>query len=377
MTGMGFTMGKGLFAMLFARALNSGADLAPLVANLRNPNTPAGAWAFLDKTEIWDGVGADMGLDWGQLPDGKTVTERIAESQLHFRNHWLATHRDPGDVDEHTGYYTPADVRAGNAPADAVAMATTGWWLNWSGDAEAILREGLLRAIEASRGIASGAQIPHAAAPATKVDFQWLCGGTRFECWVNWERNAGAGRPGTDAVQMTLLTPGIDPELAETVPPKYPDTDVTLFESWDQLAWPPGRPPEGAVYAMSEAVSSTVPLGPPWGAKGPVDTTAPRGLVVVGHRRNLVTAERLPTPLDGAIEGLGEWFEATGEFSWPTVPYGTALENVVTECDVAVVEPSLAEQGLYKPVVATDPVPGPGSDPDPGDNDDNRGGGQR
>ena len=60
---------------------------------------------------------------------------------------------------------------------DAPGTNTTGWWMNWKGDAEGIVRQTLITALELSMGLSPG-QVP--ADPPKRsfrsIDVSWVCG---------------------------------------------------------------------------------------------------------------------------------------------------------------------------------------------------------
>jgi hypothetical protein len=89
---------------------------------------------------------------------------------------------------------------------------TTGYWYNWYGDAEEIMRETFIRAIEVSLGIAHDAAAPtaspaSAASPATArfwpIEIFWRCPAPWFEGWVTWRAEQG----GQGHVTVHLHTP--------------------------------------------------------------------------------------------------------------------------------------------------------------------------
>ncbi len=91
----------------------------------------------------------------------------------------------------------------------------TGWWFQWEGDANAILRETLLRAVEVALGInhndpdtTTGPSGPvHS---PSSITFIWTCGAPFFQGWLNWRDNA---------VTVVFTTPGNGKQLYATPRP--------------------------------------------------------------------------------------------------------------------------------------------------------------
>jgi hypothetical protein len=67
-------------------------------------------------------------------------------------------------------------------------QGTTGYWVGYKGDVDGVLREGLIRAIEVSLGIAHD-DSPAEATRDWPVDVQWKCPNPYFEVWVTWRRH--------------------------------------------------------------------------------------------------------------------------------------------------------------------------------------------
>jgi hypothetical protein len=76
----------------------------------------------------------------------------------------------------------------GNPPVPG--RNTTGYWVGYRGDVEGVLREGLIRAIEVSLGIAHDGD-PESAERSWPVDIQWKCPNPYFEVWVTWRQHPG------------------------------------------------------------------------------------------------------------------------------------------------------------------------------------------
>jgi hypothetical protein len=126
---------------------------------------------------------------------------------------------------------------------------TTGFWSNWYGDAEAIVRATTTRAIEVSFGIAHGAAVPAGRDGRVTdasvrrnwpIEFWWVCGERWFHASLTWRHEHGAERDGY--VEVTWLTPGNGDPIFHDLdhPPLHPDPSFALeprdsntrFGSW-------------------------------------------------------------------------------------------------------------------------------------------------
>jgi hypothetical protein len=118
------------------------------------------------------------------------------------------------------------------APFDPLTNPTTGYWHNWYGNAEGIIRETYTRAIEVSLGIPHDPTMTDYASIYQNMTRSWSievfnrCPAPWFEGWVTWR-----GRPSDDGhVTVHLLTPShIDSNLlhspfrAGSTTPEYQD----------------------------------------------------------------------------------------------------------------------------------------------------------
>jgi hypothetical protein len=126
----------------------------------------------------------------------------------------------------------------------------TGFWNGFQGDPHAILRAGLIRAIEVSLGIDHGAYTPGANQPKRgrigkgivghrvrkwfgnwfggnrhwPIEISWVCQGPFFQCWVTWIEDPGGG----GHVSLTITTPAakglpVDAKITRPLPgsPEY------------------------------------------------------------------------------------------------------------------------------------------------------------
>jgi hypothetical protein len=102
----------------------------------------------------------------------------------------------------------------GNPPVPG--RNTTGYWVGYRGDVEGVLREGLIRAIEVSLGIAHG-EDPDDFSRSWPVDIQWKCPNPYFEVWVTWRRHLEE----RGQVNMLIATPP-DSVNRLTTEPRFP-----------------------------------------------------------------------------------------------------------------------------------------------------------
>jgi hypothetical protein len=139
------------------------------------------------------------GADTDALPTldsqtlGKGPLQELAQRLDHQNEHWFGKQRDP-------------EGRWLDQPAfDPQHPKPTGYWYQWYGDAEAIVREVFVRAIEVSLGIDHGADlqtvVPMRCWP---IEIFWRCPAPWMEGWVTWRRE----REGSGHVTIHLHTPG-------------------------------------------------------------------------------------------------------------------------------------------------------------------------
>jgi hypothetical protein len=81
----------------------------------------------------------------------------------------------------------------------------TGFWNGFQGDTEAILRAGLIRAIEVSLGINHGVD-PNLGTRQWPIEVTWVCQGPFFQCWVTWMKSSS----GDGHVSLTIATPAAE-----------------------------------------------------------------------------------------------------------------------------------------------------------------------
>jgi len=333
--GMPYHLEKGPWLSVLEDYLNGTPDGAiDALARLRRPELSLTDTGFL----------ATPALD--KDPEYETLAKR----QAHLRNDWFGA--DGGDTDGGTHSFSQAvldrlgdddrerfapsapDIHAGAvhlhtwtcevaeaAPAGLGAWPTTGFWAQYFGNVEAILRETLVRAIEVSLGLDHGEAVP-AGGPTRRLPIElfWKCPQRWFEGWVTWRWDQ---HHGTGQVTVILATPGSGKPLLEN-----PDLGM------------------GAVRAdSSRAIApDTVGTGP-----GPCNPAAnpdqgAHGMWVVTHHEHL----QLPAlhPDAGLPEG-----------QWLVPAFGPTYLGVGP---VVCVQPSEADGGVnpfgrpYQPTPATE-----------------------
>lgn len=126
---------------------------------------------------------------------------------------------------------------------DPANPSATGYWRNYHGDVEAIVRETLVRAVEVSLGLAAGGAV----AQRTRhwpVEAFWMCAHPWVEGWVTWRDHGG----GHGQVTVVLATPGdtvnhmatrpLDPPAPHGVTGPVPDpVEATSPGSGTQGMW--------------------------------------------------------------------------------------------------------------------------------------------
>ena len=139
---------------------------------------------------------------------GATQPGGASGAKQHVRNHWLG---------------------AGSPP-----FSQTGWWRNWKGEPEKVLRCGLIRALEVAMGLAHACPEHPSTYPSTDparrppdarnlpVDYFWVCGVSRFEVFVSWNPHQ---------VSVIVVTPGFPFSLVE-YPDEYVAGTSTALDAW-------------------------------------------------------------------------------------------------------------------------------------------------
>jgi hypothetical protein len=212
---------------------------------------------------------------------------------------------------------------APQAPFDPLAPRRTGYWVDYHGDTETIVRTALLRSLE----VAMGLEHDDPASRSSRewpIEVFWTCPRGWFECWVTW-REQDATRADGGQVTLIICTPA-DP--------------VNMV-----------RPAFGQ------------PLHPEPGVRhvGPTDSSAAQGMWLVAHEDHRthwvewidptapvlsqVTEALVVAALDkkyGADVLIG-FDDFQGSTPWP-VPYPSAMWEGVG--DVVVVSPPEVDGGV-------------------------------
>jgi hypothetical protein len=129
-------------------------------------------------------------LDHGPL---NTQARRID----HMNSHWFGKRKQRG-------------MWTKQAPFDPDAPRATGFWNQWHGDAEGILREAFTRALEVAIGIDHGADIPPDPVHDLPVQIFWRCPAPWMEAWVTWVRATAPAAGVTGIVTVHVHTPSHD-----------------------------------------------------------------------------------------------------------------------------------------------------------------------
>lgn len=215
--------------------------LLTLLENALNPATP-NERVIRDNTLASLRAGDPLaGIPWVTSAEVTSVAIPRAPLELRLDEDWLGFSDPPG-------------------------QGTTGYWVGYQGDVDAVLRQGLIRAIEVSLGIPTTGS-PASATRAWPVSVQWKCPNPYFEVWVTWRRHTADGREGE--VTMLIATP--------------PDRVNRLVT---EPRWPPA-PPTGVAAAI-------IPL------EEPIQATDGQGMWLVTHEHHL------PGVCDLLVDTTGE-----------------------------------------------------------------------
>ena len=172
-----------------------------------------------------------------------------------------------------------ADVVERTAGARLSGWPSTGFWFQYFGDVDGIVRETLIRSIEVSLGLEHDEEPEGGSTDRwLPIELFWKCPQRWFEGWVSWRFDATHG---SGQVTTMLATPGSGKPVLE-----YAGL---------------GQAPLGEPDAIS-ATARPGPTGPPPDGDGP--NLHPKGLWVVTHQEHA----QLSTTPDESGTPSGQWF---------------------------------------------------------------------
>jgi hypothetical protein len=220
--------------------------------------------------------------DNATIPDPVNLGGSITPAE-HIARDWLGWPLTAGSYAPPQPAWNPANPKR------------TGWWIQWHGDAEKILRETLLCATEIAL------DIPRGGAPTTQssprhwhMQFLWVCGAPFLQGWVNWQEwdeNDDAG----GMVTVTFTTPGNGHKLYAT--PEAPSGALPTPD--DDYEDPATTVEEYGLWVIGETETEVVPLpGIPWSISG-LDFLPPWANAFVHTSGNVVVVS--PAELDGGV----------------------------------------------------------------------------
>jgi hypothetical protein len=163
---------------------------------------------------------------------------------------------------------------------DVPPWPATGFWFQYYGDVEGIVRETLVRTIEVALGVDHDEELP-ADGPtrALPIELFWKCPQRWFEGWVTWRWDE---RHGTGQVTAVLATPGSGKPVLEN-----PGMGEGALEATTTHATPPPEMPWSA------------PPSDP--ARNPQQSA--KGMWVITHAEHA----QLPTRAADVGTGSGDW----------------------------------------------------------------------
>lgn len=134
------------------------------------------------------------------LHDGQGTADR---RRHHVRQHWFG-HRPPEDGQG----WSDQDAY------DPATNPTTGFWNDWYGDAEEILRTTLVRALRISLGVDQATEVERRR--HWPIELLWLCPQPFFEGWITWRRLELTAERDLGVVTVLVSTPGHGSPLKAT-----------------------------------------------------------------------------------------------------------------------------------------------------------------
>jgi hypothetical protein len=294
---MPYHLEKGPLLRIIERHINADRStmqqhLAALVANTGPP------LAWLD---LVAGLWADPAFNKPNAVAAQLVKSRIATE-------WFG--------------YTPA--ANGWAPPDP-ALPTTGYWIGYTGDVEAIVRKALVWAMELALG--KGSSNP--AGKPWPIELFWKCPTPWFETWVSTRKVPNSS---TGLVTVTFLSPSHNGAIVADSPLAVsavasPQGGGHPVPSWeDDYEWLGHPHPVQVAPSRPRVVPPTARRFATW---------------VVSHKRHRIVGEEVPEEL---AERLREIFTAQpAEFRDFAIPQ---LTHWVGDGEVVIVSPSMAAGGI-------------------------------
>ncbi|HVN51681.1 MAG TPA: hypothetical protein VMT43_09625 [Acidimicrobiales bacterium] len=271
MPGMPYHLEKGpILSVLesFANGGNSTSgttrhnNMRKVLDRLRDPSIALTAVGGLDSTN----------LNGGATNPWPTYDDRVA----HIEQDWFG--------------YTPGGVP--QAAFNPSIPHRTGFWINYHGDVEGIVRETLTRALEVALGVDHG-QPSSGATRYWRVELFWKCPNPWFEGWITWR--AGSASSADGQVTVIFATPGnggwvypdpcagrnpvVDPASAQTDRGMWVITHRghTEYVVSTTVETPPGAVPIPTLGAFWAGTAPLVTVAPSFGDGGGHDGGLPYG----------------------------------------------------------------------------------------------------
>jgi hypothetical protein len=174
-------------------SLEVGAILSALVEHTEAEKNVADLLTELRKTGAAKVPLGDLLTLSLEVPDPLGPTLPPISAKDHFNRDWL------GHV-------------VNGIPARPPNPHGVGWWVNWTGDPEAIIRETLIRGFEVALGLAHGENVANRTR-CLPLLFEWACSAPMLQGWVTWMdwdpiTNGQKVRAEGAAVVVTFTTPG-------------------------------------------------------------------------------------------------------------------------------------------------------------------------
>src|SRR6478672_10142047 len=162
---MPYLLDKSAYFEIVDSLLSDPAERISILQQLRN-NAPLSDLAGFDSTNL--GTPPDPTVNYAGSGDKRTPAQRVE----HLNEDWFG-------MSNATGQWQ----KTGTFP--------TGFWGDYQGDPEAIMRVAMIRAIEVSLGIPPGGDPPDLCCLERRwpIDVYWLCQGPWFQCWVLWRQS--------------------------------------------------------------------------------------------------------------------------------------------------------------------------------------------